>query len=174
MDGKLKFSAQGSNLAHCVGNWTKIKIPSEIKPPLNVFDTCLLKGLTEVKDARIRKLMAWLRNALSLKFSKSSSIHCPRPIVTYDKLIIVSWSKWRQLGGSFFKTFFNQLFQLLTKFLEIYGVLVFFPLDRIAHLWSKHLICIRSPTNCTIAKDAWVGVQFCINFDHLLFWNSII
>ena len=58
MDGKLKFSAQGSNLAHCVGNWTKINIPSEIKPPLNVFDTCLLKGLTEVKDARIRKLMA--------------------------------------------------------------------------------------------------------------------
>ena len=58
MDGKLKFSAQGSNLAPFVGNGTKIKIPSEIKPPLNVFDTCLLKGLTEVKDARIRKLMA--------------------------------------------------------------------------------------------------------------------
>ena len=138
---------QGSNLAHCVGNWTKIKIPSEIKPPLYVFDTCLLKGLTEVKDARIRKLMAWLRNALSLKFSKSSSIHCPRPIVTYDKLIIVSWSKWRQLGGSFFKTFFNQLFQLLTKFLEIYGVLVFFPLDRI--LRAKHW---------GIPYHAWVGV----------------
>ena len=58
MDGKLKFSAQGSNLALCVGNWTKFKISSEIKPPLYVFDTCLLKGLTEVKDARIRKLMA--------------------------------------------------------------------------------------------------------------------
>ena len=58
MDGKLKFSVQGSNLAPFVGNGTKIKIPSEIKPPLNVFDTCLLKGLTEVKDARIRKLMA--------------------------------------------------------------------------------------------------------------------
>ena len=125
--GKLKFSAQGSNLAPFVGNGTKIKISSEIKPPLNVFDTCLLKGLTEVKDARIRKLMAWSRNALSLKFSKCSSIHCPRPIVTYDKLIIVSWSNWRQLGGSFFKTFFNRLFQLLTKILEIYGVLVFFP-----------------------------------------------
>ena len=137
MDGKLKFSAQGSNLALCVGNGTKIKIPSEVKPPWNVFDTCLLKGLTKVKDARIRKLMAWLRNALSLKFSKSSSIHCPRPIVTYDKLIIVSWSKWRQLGGSFSRLFFNQLFQLLANFLEICGVLVFFPLDRVAQLWSE-------------------------------------
>ena len=58
MGGKFKFSAQGSDLAHFFGNRTKIKIPSEIKPPLNVFDTCLLKGLTEVKDARIRKLMA--------------------------------------------------------------------------------------------------------------------
>ena len=33
MGGKLKFSAQGSNLAHFVGNGTKIKIHSEIKPP---------------------------------------------------------------------------------------------------------------------------------------------
>ena len=57
MGGKLKFKAQGSNLAPFIGNGTKIKITSEIKPPLNVFDTCLLKGLTEVKDARIRKLM---------------------------------------------------------------------------------------------------------------------
>ena len=34
MGGKFKFSAQGSDLAHFFGNRTKIKIPSEIKPPL--------------------------------------------------------------------------------------------------------------------------------------------
>ena len=32
--GKFKFSAQGSDLAPFVGNGTKFKIPSEIKPPL--------------------------------------------------------------------------------------------------------------------------------------------
>ena len=32
--GKLKFSAQWSDLAPLVGNRTKFKIPSEIKPPL--------------------------------------------------------------------------------------------------------------------------------------------
>ena len=153
MDGKLKFSAQGRNLAHCFGNGTKIKIPSEIKPPLNVFDTCLLKGLTEVKDARIRKLMAWLRNALSLKFSKSSSIHCPRPIVTYDKLIIVSWSKWRQLGGSFFKTFFQSAISITHKFFRnlrgaclfptrqsstvMVGTMYYFCSDLINFVWSN-------------------------------------
>ena len=30
----MKFTAQGSDLAPFVGNGTKIKIPSEIKPPL--------------------------------------------------------------------------------------------------------------------------------------------
>jgi hypothetical protein len=34
MDGEFKFSAQGRDLAHFVGNGTKIKILSEIKPPL--------------------------------------------------------------------------------------------------------------------------------------------
>ena len=34
MGGKFKFSDQGSDLAPFVGNGTKIKIPSEIKPPL--------------------------------------------------------------------------------------------------------------------------------------------
>ena len=106
-EGNSNFLLRGVIWHLFNGNGTKIKITSEIKPPLNVFDTCLLKGLTQVKDARIRKLMGWLRNSLSLKFSKSSSIHWPRPIVTYDKLIIVSWSKWRQLGGSFFKTCFS-------------------------------------------------------------------
>ena len=32
--GKFKFSAQGGDLAPFVGNMTKVKIPSEIKPPL--------------------------------------------------------------------------------------------------------------------------------------------
>ena len=31
---KFKFSAQGRDLAPFVGNGTKVKIPSEIKPPL--------------------------------------------------------------------------------------------------------------------------------------------
>ena len=30
----FKFSAQGSDLVPFVGNLTKVKIPSEIKPPL--------------------------------------------------------------------------------------------------------------------------------------------
>jgi hypothetical protein len=30
----FKFSAQGQDLAHIVGNGTKVKISSEIKPPL--------------------------------------------------------------------------------------------------------------------------------------------
>ena len=33
-DKNLKCPAQGSDLAPFVGNGTKIKIPSEIKPPL--------------------------------------------------------------------------------------------------------------------------------------------
>ena len=33
MGGKFKFSDQGSDLAPFVGNGTKVKIPSEIKPP---------------------------------------------------------------------------------------------------------------------------------------------
>ena len=33
MGGKFKLSAQGSNFAPLVGNETKIKIPSKIKPP---------------------------------------------------------------------------------------------------------------------------------------------
>ena len=33
-DKKLKFPAQRSDLAPFVGNWTKIKIPFEIQPPL--------------------------------------------------------------------------------------------------------------------------------------------
>ena len=32
--GKFKFSAQGRDLAPFVGNGTKVKMPSEIKPPL--------------------------------------------------------------------------------------------------------------------------------------------
>ena len=32
--GKFKFSAQDSDLAPFVANRTKVKIPSEIKPPL--------------------------------------------------------------------------------------------------------------------------------------------
>ena len=34
MGGKLKISAQGRDLAPFVGNGTKIKITSEVKPPL--------------------------------------------------------------------------------------------------------------------------------------------
>ena len=34
MGGKFKFSAHQSDLASFVGNGTKVKIPSEIKPPL--------------------------------------------------------------------------------------------------------------------------------------------
>ena len=34
MGGKFKFSAQGSDLASFIGNFTKVKIPAEIKPPL--------------------------------------------------------------------------------------------------------------------------------------------
>ena len=37
MGGKFKFSAQESDLAHFVGNGTKAKIPSEIKPPLGLM-----------------------------------------------------------------------------------------------------------------------------------------
>ena len=37
MDGKFKFSAQGSDLAQIIGNGTKVKIPSEIKPPLVIY-----------------------------------------------------------------------------------------------------------------------------------------
>jgi hypothetical protein len=36
MSGKFKFSVQGSDLPPFVGNETKIKIPSVIKPPLVV------------------------------------------------------------------------------------------------------------------------------------------
>ena len=32
--GKFEFSSQGHNLVPFVGNVTKVKIPSEIKPPL--------------------------------------------------------------------------------------------------------------------------------------------
>jgi hypothetical protein len=35
MDGKIKKFAQESDMAPFVGNGTKIKIPSEIKPPLD-------------------------------------------------------------------------------------------------------------------------------------------
>ena len=34
MGGKFKFSAQESALAPFVGSGTKVKIPSDIKPPL--------------------------------------------------------------------------------------------------------------------------------------------
>ena len=34
IDGKFKFSAQESHFAPFVGNETKVKIPSETKPPL--------------------------------------------------------------------------------------------------------------------------------------------
>ena len=34
MEGKFKYSAQKSDLARFVGNGTKVKIPSEIRPPL--------------------------------------------------------------------------------------------------------------------------------------------
>ena len=34
MDGKFKFAVQSKDLAPFIGNGTKIKIPSEIKPPL--------------------------------------------------------------------------------------------------------------------------------------------
>jgi hypothetical protein len=36
MGKKFKFSAQGSDLAPFVGNGIKVKIPSEIKPPLKI------------------------------------------------------------------------------------------------------------------------------------------
>ena len=35
--GKFEFSAQGQELAPFVGNVTKVKIPSEIKPPLSTI-----------------------------------------------------------------------------------------------------------------------------------------
>ena len=35
--GKFKFSAQENDLAPFVGNGTKVKIPSEIKPPLGLM-----------------------------------------------------------------------------------------------------------------------------------------
>ena len=42
----LKFSAQGRDLAYFVGNGSKVKIPSEIKPPL----TGQIRGiLSEIK-----------------------------------------------------------------------------------------------------------------------------
>ena len=41
MGGKFKLSAQGRDLAPFVGNGTKVKIPSEIKPPLiKRFENC--------------------------------------------------------------------------------------------------------------------------------------
>ena len=36
--GKFKFSAQGRDLALFVGNGTKVKIPSEIKPALPPYE----------------------------------------------------------------------------------------------------------------------------------------
>ena len=36
----FKFSAQGSNLTPFIGNGTKVKIPSEIEPPLS-FELCI-------------------------------------------------------------------------------------------------------------------------------------
>ena len=38
----MKFSAQGRDLAPFLGNGTKVKIPSEIKPPLeyDYFEKC--------------------------------------------------------------------------------------------------------------------------------------
>ena len=44
MGGKLKFSAQGSDLAVFVGNWAKEKIPSESKTPL-AKTKCLFDNL---------------------------------------------------------------------------------------------------------------------------------
>ena len=40
MGVKLKFSAQGRDLALFVGNVTKSKIPSEIKTPLIMYRKC--------------------------------------------------------------------------------------------------------------------------------------
>ena len=36
MGWKFKYFAQGSDLAPFIGNWTKNKVPSEIKPPLGI------------------------------------------------------------------------------------------------------------------------------------------
>ena len=44
MRGKFEFSAQGSDLSHFVGNGLKIKIHSEIKPPLRDPQTLGPKG----------------------------------------------------------------------------------------------------------------------------------
>ena len=51
MGGKFKFSAQESDLAPFVGNGTKVKMPSEIKPPLTqwndiMIDTIFVTGIS--------------------------------------------------------------------------------------------------------------------------------
>ena len=58
--GKFKFSAQVSDLPFFVGNGTKVKIPSEIKPPL------ILQLSKACKKAVLRSPRMWvLKNQFS-------------------------------------------------------------------------------------------------------------
>ena len=49
MGGKFKFSAQGSDLAPFIGIWTKIKMPFEIKPALQISVSSLLPRIGNIE-----------------------------------------------------------------------------------------------------------------------------
>ena len=51
--GKVEFSAQGEDLASFVGQGTKVKIPSEIKPPLLQTSLISLMSLKQIPTANI-------------------------------------------------------------------------------------------------------------------------
>jgi hypothetical protein len=58
MGGKFEFSAQGSDLALFVGNETKVKIPSEINPPLSVQPNLQL-GISGNLSEHFHGFLSW-------------------------------------------------------------------------------------------------------------------
>ena len=74
LGGKFKFSAQGSNLSPFVGNGTKNKIPSDIKPPLiHKFFSTGIKGCVKIKPN-----IPFISLKISASKSSRSNLHLQR------------------------------------------------------------------------------------------------